>query len=146
MSDFLEDTKTAFLELLNRGDMRIVSDHYDPEVFGNAVVVLEGRGFHLRLSRDRGDVVAEIAASNAPEEWTPLERALLAVGAARVPDEGLLTPAEAADLVRENLALLETGFCQEKIDETLRRIEALGRWRLAAAIRRFGAGPDVTGE
>jgi hypothetical protein len=146
MSDFLEATSKAFQDLLSYGDIRIESDHYDSQAFGNAVVVMAGRGFQLRLQRDRGDVSADVAASTTPEDWTPLERALTAVGAPHAPEEGLLTPAEAADLVRANLALLESGFSAARIDETRRKLEELRRWRLASAMRRLRQRRDVTEE
>jgi hypothetical protein len=146
MSDLLEATSKAFQDLLGSGDIRVESDHYDSQAFGNAVVVLAGRGFHLRLQRDRGDVSADIAASTTPEDWTPLERALTAVGAAQVPEEGLLTPEAAADLVRANLALLETGFSKARIDETRCKLDELRRWRLASVMRRFRKRRDVTEE
>lgn len=146
MSDFLEATNRAFQDLLVNGDVSVGSFDYDAQAFGNATVVLAGRGFLLRLQRDRGDVSVDVASSTTPNNWAPLERVLTAVGAVNVPEEGLLTPEKAADLVHENLALLEAGFSATGIAATRRKLEELRRWRLASVMRRFRQGRDVEEE
>jgi hypothetical protein len=48
---------------------RIASYSYDPASFGNSVAVLDSDAFRLRLTRDRGITVADVASLSDREEW-----------------------------------------------------------------------------
>jgi hypothetical protein len=137
MSDFLETINRAFEDLIKCGDISVESSYYDEAAFGNACVVLTGRGFRLRLKRDRSDVSADAGVVTEPAAWEPLQRVLQAVGIADAPPEGLVTPAQAAEMVRAYMRAIEDGFSAARIDQTRRNLEELGRQRLTEFFKRL---------
>ena len=142
MSDFLEAVSAAFRRLIDRGFLVIVSDQYDEKAFGNAVVVLAGGNVRIRLVRDRGDIFADAASVNFPDEWAPLERVLVAVGVPAVRPEGLLMPADSANLVEKHFTMLDAGLGGDQLDETKTRLAEIKRFKTAEAMRRLKGGKD----
>jgi len=131
-SEFLEEVRSAFDPLLRRGDLTISSSLYDARAFGNALVDLAGQNFHVRVVRDRGEVFADVR-SSASTEWTSLERALRAVGVVDAPEPGLLSVAQVAKLMEEQISALESGFAPGSVAETereLRRLRAEAQKRI----------------
>lgn len=122
MSHFVESVLEAFRPLLSRELFSVESSMHDPEVFGNAVVVLAGDNLRLRLVLDRGDTFAEAAGRSDPENWFPLQRMIRAVGAKSPPAEGLLTPNEAAEIVDRHYEALDTGLRDSDFDRTKRAL------------------------
>jgi hypothetical protein len=133
MSTFLESVIEAFADLVDRGLLSVESKVSDPQAFGNAVVVLAGESFRLRLVLDRGDTFAQVASRFDPEDWFPLQRVIRAVGVSSPPAEGLLTPAETAKLVYRHYNALETGLQLPRLEctkRTLTELECLATKRL----------------
>lgn len=132
-SAFLAQVRIAFDELLVRGALRVTSSVYDERAFGNAAVVLSGRGFHVRLVRDRGEEFAEVWPLAGPEEWWPIQRVLRAIGVACAEPEGLLSAVDAADLIRRHLGMLESGLAPPRFSGTIQALRDLD----AQALRRI---------
>ncbi len=138
-SPFLTEVRSAFGELLQRGDLTLRSSVYDEEAFGNSAVVLAGQNFQVRLLWDRGDTFAD-ARSSASPEWRPLERVLRAVGVAGAPPEGLLSVGQAAKLIQRHLFALEAGFAPGSSAETERVLRTLDADALKQAEDRWSTG------
>lgn len=137
MSDFPEEVTSAFARLTAEGRLKVESSKLDEVAFGNAVVVLAGRNLRVRLVRDRDESFADAASSSHPEQWHPLQRVIRAVGALVSPTEGLLSPAQAADLVERNLVQLEEGLAPERLARTQQALADLGRDALRRMSTRF---------
>lgn len=137
MSDFLRAVTIAFHRIIDGGLLAIESDQYDEKAFGNAVVVLTGGNVRIRLVRDRGDVFADATSASFPDDWAPLERILMAVGAPQVRPEGLLTPDEAANLVEQHFSVLDAGLSGDRLNETRTRLAELKLFKTAEAMRRL---------
>lgn len=125
MTDFEQIVRDAFAALLADGRLTFESSVHSPKDFGNAAVTLAGTNLLVRLVRDRNDTFADAASRRFANHWVPLERAIAAVTQPHVGLEGLLTPAQAADLVARNFDRLERGFSQEHLDKTLRTLASL---------------------
>jgi hypothetical protein len=137
MSDFLDTVIAAFRRLIERGTMTVVSHQYDEAAFGNAAVVLAGNNVLLRLRRDRGDVLADVASPTSPDDWAPLERTLMAVGVSAAPAEGLVSPVGVAALLEEHFAALNAGLSGDRLPETRARLAEIKRFKVAEAKRRL---------
>lgn len=135
-SDFLEDVSRAFAGLIQRGMLAAVSSTYDAQAFGNAAVVLAGAGLRVRVVRDRGQVLAEVACADRPEEWSSLQRMLRAILGDEAPPEGILTTDEAALLVERYLTQLQDGCSPAKAVEMSARLGELERQAMRAFIDR----------
>jgi hypothetical protein len=136
-SPFLTEVRSAFGGLLQRGALRIVSSAYDAEAFGNAEVVLAAQDFHVRLIRDRGDVLADVR-SSVSHEWRPLERVLRAAGVANAPPEGLLSVEQAALLIETQISALQSGFAPGSWAKTQRALHLLDADAVKRAEQRWG--------
>lgn len=136
MSDFLDTVTGAFRELIDRRLLTVVSDQYDESAFGNAEVILSGGNVLIRLVRDRGDVFADATSTAFPDDWTPLERVLAAVGVS-APPEGLLTPAQAASLVEQHFLPLDTALSEARVSETRTRLAEIKRFKTTEAMHRL---------
>jgi hypothetical protein len=140
MNDFLNAVTVAFRRLVDQGLLAILSSQYDEQAFGNAIVVLSGGNVLIRLTRDRGDVSADMASIAIPDEWAPLERVLTAVGVSAAPAEGLLTPTDAASLVEQHFSALNTGLGETRLGETRTRLAEIKRFKTVEAMHRLGGG------
>jgi len=140
MREFLRDVESAFHELMESGKLNIASSRDDPLTFGNADVLLVGATFRLRMLCDRGDTSSDIASNALPNDWSPLERVLQAVGAVGVPEEGLLSPAQAARLVEQHFDTLNQGLSEANLGETRNRLSEIKRSRLELASSRLKPG------
>jgi hypothetical protein len=103
---FLDAAKRAFAHELETRTLTIV-EHRRYEAFGDEGVVLEGPGFRLKVSRDRGQTYALVAALREPEDWHRLQAVVSAVRSSDVP--GAVEPVgwelsvtEAASLYRQH--------------------------------------------
>jgi hypothetical protein len=67
-----DEVAGAFAQLLANGDLTIHDVARGRQPFGNEWVALQGRGFRLRLTTDRGSEDAELA-FNGDSEWYPLD-------------------------------------------------------------------------
>lgn len=128
MSDFLQAVTEAFKSLLTRGLLTVESSGYDARAFGNAVVVLAGGNLRVRVIRDRGDVLAEAASRLDPDDWFPLQRIVRAVGVSSPPPEGLLTPEQAARIVEQYFADLDSGLGSSRIHQIKKVLADLERF------------------
>lgn len=137
MSDLGESVAIAFERLIESGLLAIIADQYDEKAFGNAIVVLAGANLRIRIVRDRGDIYADASSVSFPDDWAPLERTLLAVGARIARREGLLSPEDAATLVEQNFPLLDIGLSEAQLDETRTRLAEMKRFKKAEALRRL---------
>jgi hypothetical protein len=135
MSGFLEEVTSAFARLTSDGRLKVESSQLDEEAFGNALVVLAGKNLRVRLVCDRDESFADAASSSDPEQWHPLQRVIRAVGASVSPTEGLLSPAQAAELVERQFNQLEEGLAPERLQRTQQALADLGR----DAFRRMSA-------
>jgi hypothetical protein len=128
MQDFRQVVTEAFKSLLERGLLQVESSDYDPQAFGNAVVVLMGQNLRVRMVRDRGETFALAASKLDPDNWFPLQRVIHAVGVSDPPPEGLLGPDEAASIVERYVAELEKGLDSGNVSQTKKRLAELGRF------------------
>jgi hypothetical protein len=78
MSDLLQDVAPHFAPLLSKHRFTIVDERYDRTHFGNILVVADSNDFRLRFTRDRGQILVEIASAGAAN-WTDLSDLLRAV-------------------------------------------------------------------
>lgn len=123
MSEFRDDVVKAFKRILSSdGLLRVGSSRSDPMSFGNAVVYLSNSHLLIRLIRDRGEVFAETASNLFPNDWFPLQRAVNAVEVSSMIPEGVITLDQAATLVETHLAELSSGFSEERIEATRRKL------------------------
>lgn len=126
MSDFLEAINDAFATAIDSGLLGIESSIHDAEAFGNAAVVLAGGNVRIRVIRDRDETFADAASRLDPGTWYPLQRVIRAVGASSPPEDGLLSPSDAAQLVERHFAELDRGLAANELDQTRRTLEELG--------------------
>jgi len=114
---------------------RIVEDRFDPkEGFGNSIVKLESANFRVLLSRDRGQILADVAAHSDPETWWNLEHVCEIISGQSInPDFEL---SAAATLLRNNVSAL-ADYLGPKFPETKRELERRAAERTLAWLRRF---------
>ena len=129
MAPLVEEIRDKIPQLLSDLEFRIVQDAYAPESFGNSVVVLDGPRFRLRLSRDRGQVLADLAPLNEPERWWNLVF-LLEVIHGRMPEPEFELVA-VARRVRDNLPALVEALGPRWV-ETCQELERRSQLRLRA--------------
>jgi len=134
MSDFLDDVTDAFAPMIADGRLHVESSQFHSEFFDNAVVVLAGGNFRIRVIRDRDETFADAASGLRPEEWFPLQRVICAVGVAIPPPEGLITPTEAAEMVERFFLELEAGLAAERMQFTQAALSKLGHQALERMI------------
>ena len=141
MSDFLQSVTEAFKSLLSSGFLSVESSGYDAQAFGNAIVVLAGQNFRIRMVRDRSDVLADAASRLSPDDWFPLQRVVRAVGGSSPPAEGLLTPQQAAEIVERYFTDLDRGLGSGHIDRTRTTLAELERFALKRLMDRVKRRP-----
>ncbi len=125
MSDFLQMVTDAFSSMIDRGQLAVESSQYDEQAFGNALVVLAGDNLRIRIIRDRDEVFADAASRWEPENWSPLQRVIRAVGATSAPLDGLLSPAQAAELVDRHVLALNKALATDELERTKGKLAEL---------------------
>jgi len=129
MNPLIEEIHDSIPWILNELRFRIVQDSYAPEAFGNCVVVLNGPQFRLRLVRDRGQILADLAPLIDPEKWWNLVFLLEVIhGKMPEPEFGLVA---VAYRVRDNLLALVEAM-GPRWTETRRELERRSQLRLRA--------------
>jgi hypothetical protein len=98
MSDFSRQVSAAFRDPIARNALRIESSDYSWLHMGNAYVILAGTTYRLRVERDRGDITADVAGNEEPDDWFPLQWAIAAVSDVPVRPPGFESVQEAAAL------------------------------------------------
>lgn len=129
-SDFSHDVQEAFHGLLDRGGLRVESSIYSRRDFGNASVVFAAPEFRLRLSRDRGEIDAEISSSRDPEDWYSLEWVIAAVTGTSPPEPRTVSPRYAAGLVEAHFDEIRAGLAGPSATATKLKLEAFGEDRM----------------
>jgi len=124
--EFPNQVGDAFAAAIGSGLLAIESSMLDAEAFGNAAVVLAGGNVRIRVIRDRDETFADAASRLDPENWYPLQRVIRAVGAPSPPEDGLLAPADAAQLVERHFADLDRGLAAGEFDRTRKILGELG--------------------
>ncbi len=114
--------------------LRVVEDDFDPESFGNSLVVLKSSDLVVRFVRDRGQVSAEVASPFDPGTWWNLEHVCeLTTGRSVEPGFDL---SSVAALVWKNLpAIIEA--LGPRFQETKRQLEQNAVERKRAFLRRL---------
>jgi hypothetical protein len=141
VSEFFHEVEQAFQDLIAKSALVLESSRYEPESFGNAMVVLAGRNIRIRLVRDRGQAFAQAASNLHPEDWSPLQRVLEAVGVSSARPEGLLTPAQAAQMVEQHFDALDVGLGCSEIRKTRAKLAQLERIAADRFLERLRQGP-----
>jgi hypothetical protein len=110
-SDVLKTLKEELLPdfdwFLRDFGLTIVEEDYHPLSFGNSYVVLNSRHFRLRLIRDRGQVMGEVASLSEPENWWSL---ILVSEIIPCPKPPLFELSSVAAFIQENFLLLSGLF------------------------------------
>jgi hypothetical protein len=139
-SDFLQDVARACANLIQRGLLVVVSSTYDARAFGNAAVVLAGGALRVRLVRDRGKVIAEVACADRPEDWSSLQRVLRVIIGSAAPPEGVVTTDEAARMVEGHWDQLQNACSPANVGATRAQLAELERQAMKAFIERAKGG------
>src|SRR5687768_13296022 len=79
MSDSLSEEILNYPRLFDELGFRIISQMYEPEHFGNSLVLLENPQLRVMFVRDRGQIRADIASPLEPEDWHDVNFVLEAV-------------------------------------------------------------------
>jgi hypothetical protein len=114
--------------LVTNFGFRIISESYDPKVFGDSMVVLQSDTLRLRIIRERGRVFAESAPSVDPENWWDLHLILEAMHREAPQQDDL--PGVTA-LLRKNLPAILTAL-GPMLSETRQEVARLSHERLRA--------------
>ncbi|MGV3773075.1 MAG: hypothetical protein ACO1QB_09255 [Verrucomicrobiales bacterium] len=101
---------------------KIINDGYDAKSFGDSYATLASPSFRLRLTRDRGEISAEIASVSEPNTWWGLHCISELIPGANPPHHDL---ASVAAFVHHNFFLLSdffgTGYLKAK--DELKRLD-----------------------
>jgi hypothetical protein len=62
--------------LLAEHGFSVVESKEDPQHFGDATILFESRLLHIRVVKDRGDILVDVAENALPTEWHKLEDVL----------------------------------------------------------------------
>ena len=123
MSPLGQDIVDKLPWLLNELGFRIVQDSYDPKVFGNCVVVLNGAWVRLRLVRDRGQILAYLTVPGKIDTWWDMDFLLEAIYG-RMPEPEFELTAVGKRL-RENFPALVEAL-GPKLEETKQELDRRG--------------------
>lgn len=132
MTNTLHETvERCFKDLVREHGFRVHGIGYNPEDFGNEAVVLESDDFSIRVIRDRGEILIEIASPVDRENWHPIERVFeVLCGNLRMD----LTSGEkdliyVASQIRINYQAITTGLSLPHYEETQRELNRLAALR-----------------
>jgi hypothetical protein len=139
-SDLLDDVARAFGALIQRELLRVVGSTYDEKAFGNATVTLAAQNFRVRLVRDRGQIVAEVACDGTAEDWSSLQRVLHATLGSIAPPEGIVSADEAGLLVEQFYNHLRDACSPANIGGTRARLVEIEQETMKAFLERARAG------
>ena len=106
---------------------QFVYHEYSPKSFGNSFVILKSAVLRVRVERDRGQVLADVASANDPETWWPLVFVLEAIED-KLPAPNFELEAVVSSL-RDNLSGLVEAM-GPKYAETKQELERRGAERL----------------
>ena len=125
---FERDALTAFAFVAMPPGPRISDSSYDPDSFGNAVIELDGDAVRIRVTRDRGQLLVDLAPP-ASGEWFDEEVVLQLVDAGDV--AGDLAAGEwralapSADAIRRHFPAIVERFGHERWPQTRTELKAL---------------------
>jgi hypothetical protein len=86
-SPFLTEVLHVLGPLVTKHNLHVAEEIYSRQNFGDALVVLEGKGMRIRILRDRGQTFVDIGSVMNPEAWRSLQQALRAsTGSCEVAD------------------------------------------------------------
>ena len=106
--------------------LTVINSEYSPEAFGNGIVDLAGRNILVRFTRDRNDGYLEIAPSyDEVATYHFAQTVVRAITGRDRPLDATLRPPEAAEFLKEHLALIEDGFTADKVTQTVARLRFL---------------------
>lgn len=77
--DLERDASTQFSFITATPPPRLLESRYDPEAFGNAVVVLAGDGIRVRVTRDRSQLFVDLSPADRAD-WVDEQVVLQLVG------------------------------------------------------------------
>ena len=138
-NEFLEYVQRAFAKLAAERALRLHAAAYDAEAFGNAIVVLEGDDYSIRVVRDRSQVFVDLASPIDLENWHMLNRLLAVVHGDPQYEEtwgGSLHLEDAAAVIDEHHDQLVARLGRKNYADTRRELERLGRLAAARLFRR----------
>jgi hypothetical protein len=138
---FEDDVVRQFDFIAPDGAPRVASSVYDPAVFGNAVVSLEGEALRVRVTRDRSQLLTDVSPVHASESFD--EHVVLQLVGASAEADALATAewrslAPTAAALRKHYARIVEAFAPERWVATKAE---LGRLQEARADRLFGPLP-----
>ena len=138
--EFEESAQRSFA-FIRAGAAPAVRDSiYSPESFGNAALTLRGDFVQLRVTRDRSQILVDVAPRWC-DEWYDEDLVLQLVGAtddARVLAGARSSMDVAAESLERNLAEIIDRFSKSRWDDTKADLQALARLR---AFQEFGVVP-----
>ena len=114
--------------------------------FGNACVTLAAENLRIRVIRDRGDILTEVASDHAPWHWYPMDAAL---SVATTQEDSVSSPslpwppAKLTDRVQAHFSALVQAFSVESYPSTRRKLSAIAEARQADFIRRMSNPPPA---
>jgi hypothetical protein len=115
----------AFTDLIREHGFRMLVESYSPEHFGNAVVVLEGEEYSVRVVRDRFEMFVDLASPTDPGNWHSVERVLAALDGTDEPQKPFPL-VDAAELVAANHERLASHLACDRYPAIKRQIDRLG--------------------
>jgi hypothetical protein len=115
--------------LFQERGFRIVHSEYEPQHFGNSLVLLQSDTLRLRFVRDRGQVLVALGSPSDPEDWWGL------ISLCEVIQNSAVKPRYKLDvlasLLRDNFPALEEAMGPKRA-ETKKEIERHRQERLKA--------------
>jgi hypothetical protein len=125
--------------LFERYGASVVSNHYFPNAFGNAIVVIRTQKLKLRVVRDKDEVRVDIAPLDEPEEWVDCAFALAAIesvaGNYRFSLDRAIT--SIARHLDPQFDLLQEAFAPDLYSFTKQKIAEISELERTKAVERF---------
>lgn len=115
----------AFTNLIREHGFRMLVESYSADHFGNAVVVLEGEEYSVRVVRDRFEVFVDLASPADPGNWHNVERVFAALDGTEEPQKPFPL-VDAAEVIAANHQRLASHLASHRYPVIKRQIDRLG--------------------
>lgn len=123
--EFENDVKQAFAFISTSAAPKIFESYYNEQAFGDALVALEGDNVRVRVTRDRGQIMVDLAPRGC-RDWFIEDVVLQSVG---IPSNALneasdRTVQQAAKPIEANFTAITRAFSKENWKTTQADLEA----------------------
>lgn len=123
--EFEKDVKHAFAFISTSAAPQVLETYYNEQAFGDALVVLEGDNVRVRVTRDRGQIMVDLAPRGC-RDWFMENVVLQSVGIApnALNEASDRTVQQAAKPIEANFTAIARAFSRENWKTTQADLEA----------------------